>query len=51
MRAAASSLPQQVHRGLRALWCTTFDRLAPDTVLTPIWVSLHEDDEQTYTIA
>jgi len=51
MRSAASSLPQQVHRGLRALWCTTFDQLAPGTVLTPIWVSLHEDDTDTYTIA
>lgn len=51
MRSAASSLPHQVHRGLRALWCTTFDALSPETILTPIWVSLYKDDEHTYTIA
>jgi hypothetical protein len=51
MRLAASSLPQQMHRGLRMLWCTTFDRLSAETIFTPIWMSLHEEDEDTYTIA
>lgn len=51
MRSAASSLPQKMHRGLRALWCTTFDRVSPETILTPIWTSLHERDGDRYTIA
>ena len=51
MRSAASSLPQQMHRGLQALWCTTFDQLTPRTIFTPIWVSLYENDDKRYTIA
>ena len=51
MRSAVSSLPQQMRRGLRALWATTFDRLSAETIFTPIWTALHEEDEKTYTIA
>jgi hypothetical protein len=51
MRSAASTLPHKAHRGLRALWCTTFDALSPETILDPIWVSLYNKDDQKYTIA
>jgi hypothetical protein len=51
MRAAASSLPHEVHRGLRALWCTTFDGATHETILSPIWQSLDQRDDRRYTIA
>jgi len=51
MQSAATSLPQQMHRGLRMLWCTTFGHLTSETVFTPIWRSLHETDDNTYTVA
>jgi len=51
MRAAASSLPQQVRRGLRALWGASFDDVTAETILNPIWQSLDRRDDRHYTIA
>lgn len=50
MRSAASSLPERMRRGLRAIWCTTFDQLNSETIFTPIWRSLHEEDDRMYTL-
>lgn len=51
IREAASSLPRKARRGLRMLWCTTFEKLSAERVFDPIWTSLDEEDEGTYTIA
>ena len=50
MRSAASSLPKRMRRGLRALWCTTFDGLTAEAVFSPIWRSLHEEDDRKYAL-
>jgi DNA-binding Lrp family transcriptional regulator len=51
MRSAASSLPQKLHQGLRAIWCTTFEDVTPATIFDPIWRPLSTDDKQRYQIA
>lgn len=50
MREAATSLPQQMQRGLKAIWCAATDEITPTSVFTPVWRSLDPGDDNRYTI-
>lgn len=50
MRQACSTLPQDVHGGLRLIWCAAFDEVAAGAVGRDIWTSLQLTDGQRYRI-
>lgn len=51
MQKASLALPDSVHRGLRFLWCSTFEQVYQGSVLDPVWTSLMLSDTQKYRIA
>ena len=51
MQKACLTLPESVHKGLRFLWCSTFDAVDTGSMYEPIWTSLMLSDTQEYRIA
>jgi hypothetical protein len=50
MRRACSTLPTSVHGALRLLWSTTFDDIAPSRIFSPVWLSLHPQNDRLYSL-